>query len=166
MSISIKNEIARIPGVGDVSELGSLTYSMRVWLDNMRMASLGITVGDVRNAISAQNVQISAGAIGDSPAPKGQQNRFTVAAQGRMSDPEEFGAIVIRTNSDGSQIRLRDISKVEMGAENYSGVSTLNGNPAALLAVYQLNNANGLEIARHKVSSICVRGWERRDSDS
>ena len=148
LSISIKDEMARIPGVGDVSELGSLTYSMRVWLDNMRMASLGLTVGDVKNAISAQNVQISAGALGDSPAPKGQQNRFTVAAQGRMSDPEEFGAIVIRTNSDGSQIRLRDISKVEMGAENYSGVSTLNGKPAALLAVYQLNNANGLEIAK------------------
>ena len=147
LSISIKDEMARIPGVGDVSELGSLTYSMRVWLDNMRMASLGITVGDVKNAISAQNVQISAGALGDSPAPKGQQTRFTVAAQGRMSNPEEFGAIVIRTNSDGSQIRLRDISTVEMGAESYSGVSTLNGKPAALLAVYQLNNANGLEIA-------------------
>ena len=147
LSISIKDEIARIPGVGDVSELGSLTYSMRVWLDNMRMASLGITVGDVKNAISAQNVQISAGALGDSPAPKGQQTRFTVAAQGRMSDPEEFGAIVIRTNPDGSQIRLQDISTVEMGAESYSGVSTLNGKPAALLAVYQLNNANGLEIA-------------------
>ena len=148
LSISIKDEIARIPGVGDVTELGDLTYSMRVWLDNMRMASLGITVEDVRNAIDAQNVQISAGALGDSPAPKGQQNRFTVAAQGRMSMPEEFGAIVIRTNPDGSQIRLRDFSEVEMGAEVYNGVSTLNGNPAALLAVYQLNNANGLEIAR------------------
>jgi len=148
LAISIKDEMARIPGVGDVSELGPLTYSMRVWLDNMRMASLGITVGDVRNAIAAQNVQIPAGAIGDSPASKGQQSRFTVAAQGRLSDPEEFGAIVIRTNPDGSQICLRDISKVEMGAENYSGVSTLNGKPAALLAIYQLNNANGLEIAR------------------
>ena len=148
MSISIKDEIARIPGVGDVSELGSLTYSMRVWLDNMRMSSLGITVGDVQKAIAAQNVQISAGALGDHPAPKGQQTRFSVAAQGRMTNPEEFGAIVIRSNSDGSQIRLRDISKVEMGAESYNGISTLNGKPAALLAVYQLNNANGLEIAR------------------
>ena len=148
MSISIKDEIARIPGVGDVSELGSLTYSMRVWLDNMRMASLGITVGDVKNAISAQNVQISAGALGDRPAPKGQQTRFSVAAQGRMASPEEFGNIIIRSNSDGSQIRLRDISKVEMGSESYNGISTLNGKPAALLAVYQLNNANGLEIAR------------------
>ena len=148
MAISIKDEIARIPGVGNVSELGSLTYAMRVWLDNMRMASLGITVDDVRNAISAQNVQISAGALGDSPAPKGQQTRFAVAAQGRMADPEEFGAIVVRANPDGSQIRLRDISKVEMGAESYTGISTLNGKPASLLAVYQLNNANGLEIAK------------------
>ena len=148
MSIYIKDELARIPGVGNVSELGSLTYAMRVWLDNMRMASLGITVDDVKNAVSAQNVQISAGAIGDSPAPKGQKTRFAVATQGRLSDPEEFGAIVIRSNSDGSQIRLRDIAKVEMGAESYSGVSTLNGKPAAMLAIYQRNNANGLEIAK------------------
>ena len=148
MAISIKDEMARIPGVGDVTQFGSLTYSMRVWLDNMRMASLGITVDDVKKAISAQNVHISAGALGDRPAPQGQQNRFAVAAQGRMADPEEFGAIVIRAKSDGSQIRLRDISKVEMGAESYSGISRLNGKPAALLAVYQLSNANGLEIAR------------------
>ena len=148
MAISIKDEMARIPGVGNVSQLGSLTYAMRVWLDNMRMASLGITVDDVKDAISAQNVQISAGSLGESPAPKGQQTRFAVTAQGRMSDPEEFGAIVIRANPDGSQIRLRDIAKVEMGAESYSGISTLNGKPAALLAIYQLNNANGLDIAR------------------
>ena len=148
MSIYIKDEIARIPGVGNVSQLASLTYAMRVWLDNMRMASLGITVDDVKNAISAQNVQISAGSLGESPAPKGQKTRFAVTAQGRMSDPEEFGAIVIRAKSDGSQIRLRDIAKVEMGAESYSGVSTLNGKPAAMLAVYQRNNANGLEIAK------------------
>ena len=149
MSIYIKDELARIPGVGDVSPLGSLTYAMRVWLDNLRMASLGITVDDVRNAISAQNVQISAGALGDTPALKGQKTRFAVTAQGRMSDPEEFGAIVIRAKSDGSQIRLRDIAKVEMGAESYSGVSTLNGKPAAMLAIYQRNNANGLEIAEN-----------------
>ena len=148
MSIYIKDEIARIPGVGDVSQMGSLTYAMRIWLDNMRMASLGITVDDVKNAISAQNVQISAGSLGESPAPKGQKTRFAVTAQGRMSDPEEFGAIVIRAKSDGSQIRLSDIAKVEMGAESYSGVSTLNGKPAAMLAVYQRNNANGLEIAK------------------
>ncbi len=149
MSIYIKDELARIPGVGDVSLLGEMTYAMRVWLDNMRMASLGITVDDVNNAISAQNVQISAGSLGESPAPKGQKNRFAVAAQGRMSDPEEFGAIVIRSNSDGSQIRLRDIAKVELGAESYSGISTLNGKPSAMLAIYQRNNANGLEIAQN-----------------
>ena len=148
MSIYIKDELARIPGVGDVSQMGSLTYAMRIWLDNMRMASLGITVDDVKNAVSAQNVQISAGSLGESPAPKGQKTRFAVTAQGRMTDPEEFGAIVIRSNSDGSQIRLRDIAKIEMGAESYSGISTLNGKPAAMLAVYQRNNANGLDIVK------------------
>ena len=148
MSISVKDEMARIPGVGDVVLFGSLTYSMRVWLDTMRMASLGLTVADVKSSISAQNVQISAGAVGDRPAPKDQQTRFAVATQGRMSDPEEFGAIVLRSKPDGSQIRLRDIAKVEMGSERYTGISTLNGKPAALLAIYQLNNANGLDIAK------------------
>ena len=147
MSISIKDELARIPGVGDVVQFGEMTYSMRIWLDTMRMASLNITVDDVKNAITAQNVQISAGALGDAPSPPNQTTRFAISAQGRLSNPDEFGAIVVRAKEDGSQIRLRDIAKVEMASEQYSGVSTLNGSPAAMLAVYQLNNANGLAIA-------------------
>ncbi len=147
MSISIKDEIARIPGVGDVVQFGEMTYAMRVWLDPMRMASLKVSVDDVKSAISAQNIQISAGALGDAPSSSDQKTRFTLSAQGRLSTPEEFGAIVIRARADGSQIRLRDIAKVEMASENYSGISTLNGNSAAMLAVYQLNDANGLAIA-------------------
>lgn len=148
MSISVKDEIARIPGVGDVMEFGEMTYAMRIWLDTMRMASLKVTVEDVRSAIAAQNVQVSAGALGDAPSSPEQAERLSVAAQGRLANPEQFGSIVIRSNPDGSQIRLRDIARVEMGAETYSGISTLNGKPAAMLAVYQLNEANGLEIAR------------------
>ena len=148
MSISVKDEIARIPGVGDVMEFGEMTYAMRIWLDTMRMASLKVTVEDVKSAIAAQNVQVSAGALGDAPSSPEQAERLSVAAQGRLANPEQFGSIVIRSNSDGSQVRLRDIARVEMGAETYSGISTLNGKPAAMLAVYQLNEANGLEIAR------------------
>ena len=148
MSISVKDEIARIPGVGDVMEFGEMTYAMRIWLDTMRMASLKVTVEDVSSAIAAQNVQVSAGALGDAPSSPEQAERLSVAAQGRLANPEQFGSIVIRSNSDGSQVRLRDIARVEMGAETYSGISTLNGKPAAMLAVYQLNEANGLEIAR------------------
>lgn len=148
MSISVKDEIARIPGVGDVMEFGEMTYAMRIWLDTMRMASLKVTVEDVKSAIAAQNVQVSAGALGDAPSSPDQAERLSVAAQGRLANPEQFGSIVIRSNSDGSQVRLRDIARVEMGAETYSGISTLNGKPAAMLAVYQLNEANGLEIAR------------------
>lgn len=148
MSISVKDEIARIPGVGDVMEFGEMTYAMRIWLDTMRMASLKVTVEDVKSAIASQNVQVSAGALGDAPSSPEQAERLSVAAQGRLANPEQFGSIVIRSNSDGSQVRLRDIARVEMGAETYSGISTLNGKPAAMLAVYQLNEANGLEIAR------------------
>ena len=148
MSISVKDEIARIPGVGDVMEFGEMTYAMRIWLDTMRMASLKVTVEDVKSAIAAQNVQVSAGALGDAPSSPEQAERLSVAAQGRLANPEQFGSIVIRSNSDGSQVRLRDIARVERGAETYSGISTLNGKPAAMLAVYQLNEANGLEIAR------------------
>ncbi len=148
MSISVKDEIARIPGVGDVMEFGEMTYAMRIWLDTMRMASLKVTVEDVKSAIASQNVQVSAGALGDAPSSPDQAERLSVAAQGRLANPEQFGSIVIRSNSDGSQVRLRDIARVEMGAETYSGISTLNGKPAAMLAVYQLNEANGLEIAR------------------
>ena len=148
MSISIKDEIARIPGVGDVTAFGEMTYAMRIWLDTMRMASLKVTVEDVENAITVQNVQVSAGALGDAPSDHAQTERLSIAAQGRLANPEEFGAIVIRSNPDGSQLRLRDVARVEMGAETYSGVTTLNGKPAAMLAVYQLNEANGLEIAK------------------
>ena len=148
MSISVKDEIARIPGVGDVMEFGEMTYAMRIWLDTMRMASLKVTVEDVSSAIASQNVQVSAGALGDAPSSPDQAERLSVAAQGRLANPEQFGSIVIRSNSGGSQVRLRDIARVEMGAETYSGISTLNGKPAAMLAVYQLNEANGLEIAR------------------
>lgn len=145
--INIKDELLRIPGVGDVVMLGDLTYGMRIWLDVDRIASLGITVEDVSDAIKAQNVQVSAGAIGDAPSGSDQYYRYSLQTQGRLEDVESFGEIVLRTDADGGQLKLKDVARIELGAANYSSDGQLNGMPATLLAVYQLNDANGLEIA-------------------
>ncbi|MDD4818488.1 MAG: multidrug efflux RND transporter permease subunit [Victivallaceae bacterium] len=146
--INIKDELSRIPGVGDVSLLGDLTYGMRIWLDTDRLAALNLTVADVTAAIEAQNVQVSAGAVGDSPASKDQLYRYTLQTRGRLTMPEEFKNIVLRTNSDGGQLFLGDVARIELGAANYASAGQLNGQPATLLAIYQLNDANGLEIAQ------------------
>ena len=147
-SINLKDELARIPGVGDVQLLGELKYAMRVWLDADKLAYLRMTVDDVTAAIKAQNVQVSAGALGDAPSAKNQVFRYSLQTQGRFSDPKEFEKIVIRATESGEQVRLGDVARVELGAENYGSTGSYNGKPAALLAIYQLNDANGLEIAR------------------
>ncbi len=148
MSNYIKDEIARIPGVGDVTQFGERKYSMRIWLDPDRLAALNISTDEVIQAISTQNIQISAGAIGDAPNDSKAPMRLSISTQGRLSTPEEFGDIVIRAEKDGSQVRIRNVAKVEMGAESYASDARVNGKPGALLAVYQLNDANGIQIAR------------------
>ena len=146
-TINLKDELARIPGVGDVQVLGELKYAMRIWLDPDKLAYLKLTVDDVKSAIQAQNVQVSAGALGDAPSSPDQLNRYTLQTQGRLADVEEFGAIVIRATDEGEQVHLRDVARIELGAENYASTGSYNGRPAALLAVYQLNDANGIDIA-------------------
>ncbi len=147
-SINIKDEFSRIPGVGDVQILGERKYAMRIWLDADKLSYLKMTVDDIIAAIRSQNVQVSAGALGDAPAPKGQQFRYSLQTQGRMSDVEEFRNIVLRSTSSGEQVRLADVGTVELGAESYASSGSYNGKPAALIAVYQLNDANGINIAR------------------
>jgi HAE1 family hydrophobic/amphiphilic exporter-1 len=112
------------------------------------MTSLGLTASDVINAIRDQNVQVSPGSVGQQPAPAGQQFQYTIQAKGRLSDTAEFDEIVIRAAPDGSIVRLRDIARTELGAETYGWYGQLNGKPAALLAVYQLPDANALDVAR------------------
>jgi HAE1 family hydrophobic/amphiphilic exporter-1 len=146
-SINIKDEIARIPGVGDCSLLGELKYSMRVWLDPDKMASLQMGVDEVTDAIKAQNAQVSAGAIGEAPSPKDQAFRFTIQTKGRLTSVKEFENIIIRASEDGANVKLKDVGRIERGSESYSSNGQLNGKPAALLAVYQLSDANGLDIA-------------------
>ncbi len=147
-SINLKDEFARIPGVGDVQILGELKYSMRVWLDPDKLAYLKMPLEEVTSAIQAQNLQVSAGALGEAPSPKDQVFRLTIQTQGRLRTPEEFAEIVVRSTSASEQVKIKDIGRVELGAENYSSNGNYNGKPAAIIAIYQLNDANGLEIAK------------------
>ncbi len=147
-SIYLKDELARIPGVGDVSLLGELKYSMRIWLNPDKLASLNMTVDEVTDALNQQNVQVSAGALGDAPTGGNGVFRYALQTQGRLSEAKEFEEIVVRSTSRGEQVKLRDVARVELGAENYASTGSYNGKPAALLAVYQLNDANGLAIAK------------------
>lgn len=147
-TITLKDELARISGVGDVQVLGELKYAMRIWLNPDKMAYLKLNVEDVTSAIKAQNVQVSAGAIGDAPTADDQKFRYSIQTQGRMQDVAEFENIVVRATSAGEQVKLKDIARIELGAENYGSTGSYNGKPAALLAVYQLNDANGIDIAR------------------
>ena len=145
--INVQDEIARITGVGDTGILGAANYSMRIWLDPAKMANMQLSVDDITNAIQAQNTQVPAGALGDAPTPPNQEFRYSLLVQGRLETITEFENIVVRSLPDGSNVKIKDIARVELGGENYSSASTVNGKPGALLAVFQLSDANGLEIA-------------------
>lgn len=150
----IKEEFSRIPGVGDVNNFGELKYAMRIWLDPQRMAGLNINVEDVINAIRAQNVQVAAGSIGEEPINSDQIFRFTVQTKGRLNEAEDFKNIVIRSTGKGKNIKVKDVARVELASERYSTRAKANGNNAAMMAVYQLAEANGLEIAAEIKSTI------------
>ncbi|MCM8534263.1 MAG: efflux RND transporter permease subunit, partial [Lentisphaeraceae bacterium] len=146
-SINVTDNILRIPGVGDSKMMGGYDYAMRIWLDPDRMASLSLTPKDIISAVQAQNVQVAAGTIGSPPLDSNQQFQYTVTTTGRLSDVDEFKKIVIRSNNDSSKVILSDVARVELGVENYSSFGSLNGKPGVLLAVYQLADANGLDVA-------------------
>lgn len=145
-SINVRDALARVPGVGEASIFGP-TYSMRVWMNPDRMQALGVTASDLMTAIQTQNAQASAGALGSSPAQAGQQLQLTVMARGRLVSAEEFGNIIVRTNSDGAIVRLRDVARVELGAQSYDTRSRFNGQPSATLVLYQSPNANALAVS-------------------
>ena len=146
-SINILDALVRLDGVGDASIYGARDYGMRIWLDPDRMASLGLTTTDVVEAIRAQNIQASAGQLGSPPVESDQQFQYTLRAKGRLVKPEEFGEIVLRAESNGSLLRLKDIARIDLGAQSYSSVSKMNGQPAVALAVFQSPGANGLAVA-------------------
>lgn len=147
LTINILDAIARIKGVGQASVLGGSDYAMRIWVKPDQLAKLGLTVPDITNAIRDQNVIAPAGQIGGPPAVAGTQFTYQVRTKGRLSTASEFGNVVVRSNKDGSQVRIKDVARVELGTLSYSAISRLNGGPAAILSIYQLPGANGLEVA-------------------
>ncbi len=144
---NVLDSISRVKGVGDIRVLGGAQAAMRIWLDPARLHSFALTPADVRAAIEAQNAQVSAGELGGTPAIPGQQISATISAQSRLQTPEQFGAILLRVNTDGSTLRLRDVARIELGSETYSVRSRFNGKPAAGLGIMQQSGANALETA-------------------
>ncbi|HXH83159.1 MAG TPA: efflux RND transporter permease subunit, partial [Candidatus Tectomicrobia bacterium] len=147
-TLQVVDVLARVPGVGQATVFNGRDYGMRLWLDPERLASLGLTAGDVADAVREQNVQAAAGQIGQPPAPPGQQFQYTVTTRGRLSTPAEFGDIILRTRADGSVLRFRDVGRVELGAQSYASFGRVGGKPAALIGVFQLPGANALDVSR------------------
>jgi HAE1 family hydrophobic/amphiphilic exporter-1 len=145
--INLVDQIKRVPGVGDVKNFTAQDYSMRVWLMPDKLASLGVTPTDIANAIKEQNAQSPAGRIGAEPAPKGQESQFNVRAQGLLKDPKEFEEIIVRSNSDGSQVKIKDVGRVELGAQTYDIRARMNKAPAGALGVYLAPGANAIQTA-------------------
>ena len=137
--LQVLDPLKRVPGVGDVRIFGERRYSMRIWLDPDKLAALGITATDVQAAVSEQNVQVAAGKIGQSPSPEGTAFEMQVSAAGRLSDPQQFGDIVVRANpAAGSVVRLRDVARVELGAEEAALVAKYSGKKSVYLGVWPL----------------------------
>jgi hydrophobe/amphiphile efflux-1 (HAE1) family protein len=147
LTINVLDEIARIRGIGQVNVLGGSEYAMRVWVRPDQLAKLGLTVPDITRAIQEQNVIAPAGQIGGPPATPGTEFTYTVRTKGRLSSAEEFGNVIVRSNLDGSQVRIKDVARVELGTQTYNAVTRLDGGPCSILAIYQLPGANGLEVA-------------------
>jgi HAE1 family hydrophobic/amphiphilic exporter-1 len=146
--INLNDPITRLPGIGSVQIFGAGQYAMRFWVKPDQLAKLNITVNDVINAVNAQNTVNPAGQLGGSPVPPGQEFTYTVTAKGRLVSEAEFGDIILRANPDGSMVRLKDVARIELGAQVYTLRGRLNGQPAAVLALYQLPGSNALDTSK------------------
>ncbi|HXJ74374.1 MAG TPA: efflux RND transporter permease subunit, partial [Candidatus Dormibacteraeota bacterium] len=162
--INLVDAIKRVRGVGDVKNFTAQDYTMRVWLRPDRLASLGISPDDVQNAIKEQNAQSPAGRIGAEPAPPGQESQFNVRALGLLKDPKEFEEIIIRSNPDGSQVKIKDVGRVELGAQTYDLRARLNKSPAGAIGVYLAPGANAIETAEN-VTKILENAKKRFPPD-
>src|SRR4051794_36461063 len=145
--INLNDQLTRVPGIGNVQVFGAGQYAMRLWVKPDQLSKLGITVPEIVSAIQAQNTVNPAGQVGGAPAPKGQEYTYSVRAQGRLTSPEEFGDIVVRESANGGIVRLRDIARMELGAQDYSLKGRINGKPGAIVAVYQLPGTNAVDAA-------------------
>ncbi len=146
--INLSDELTRVPGISRVQVFGAGQYAMRVWVKPDSLASLGVTVPQVIRALQTQNTVNPAGQIGGEPIPSGQVFTYTVRTQGRLTTPEEFGDIILRANQDGSVVHLRDVARIELGAQTYNLAGRYNGKPAAILALYQLPGSNAVKTAQ------------------
>jgi multidrug efflux pump len=145
-TIQIRDQLSRIDGVGQVNLLGQQDYSMRVWLDPNKLASRDLTADDVVRAVKEQNVQVAAGQIGQPPVPKGQNFQYTMTTLGRLRDPAQFADIVLKSGKDGELTRLKDVSRIDLGAKNQNTLCLLDGQPSIGLAVFQLPGSNALDV--------------------
>ena len=146
-NININDVLYRVPGVGEVRLFGASDYAMRIWVKPDVLAKLGLGVPDLANAVRQQSTVNPSGQVGAEPAPAGKEKTYTVRAQGRLQTPEEFGQIVVRSNPDGSVVRLKDVARIELGALNYQQSSRINGQPGAIIAVFQAPGSNALAVA-------------------
>src|SRR5437868_12301242 len=146
-NINVNDTLYRVPGVGEVRLFGASDYAMRIWVKPNLLAKLGLTVPDLVRAVQQQSTLNPAGQVGAEPAPTGKETTYTVRAQGRLQTPEEFGQVVVRSNPDGSVVRLSDVARIELGAQNYQQLARFGGKPAAIVAVFQSPGSNALAVA-------------------
>jgi HAE1 family hydrophobic/amphiphilic exporter-1 len=147
--INLVDELTRVPGIARVQIFGAGQYAMRIWVNPDRLTKLQVTVPQIVAALQSQNTVNPAGQIGGEPAPSGQQFTYTVQAQGRLTSAEQFGDIILRVNPDGSNLRLKDVARIELGAQVYNLTGRYNGKPSAILAVYQLPGSNAVQAANN-----------------
>src|ERR687897_220531 len=140
----VRDVLLRLDGVGDVIIFGERQYSLRIWLDPEKLAAYGLTSGDVVRAVQEQNVQVSGCSLGAQPAPSDNAFQLVVTTQGRFEDPRQFRSIIVRATADGKLVRLQDVARVELGAQDYVTNSYLNGKPAVALAIFQRPGTNAL----------------------
>ena len=145
--INVNDQMTRVKGIASVTVFGAGQYAMRIWVKPDQLAKLNITIPEIMNAVNAQNTVNPAGQVGANPVPAGQEFTYAVRAQGRLQSEEEFGNIVLRANPDGSIVRVKDVARIELGAQTYNMESRLNGKPCALVALYQMPGTNALDAA-------------------
>jgi multidrug efflux pump len=147
-TIQLRDELARLEGVGDITYIGQRNYSMRIWLDPQKMSFRNLTSSDIVTAISQQNVQVAAGQVGQPPVPRGQAFQLTITALGRLTDTKQFEEMILKTDAVGGIVRLRDVATIELGAQGYDQDCTLDGRSTVALSVYQRPGSNALKTAR------------------
>ncbi len=158
-TIQIRDELSRVPGVGDVTYLGQRDYSMRLWLDPQRLSAYNLNPQDVIAAVQSQNIQVAAGQIGQPPTPSGQVFQYTMTTLGRLENTDQFGSIVVKNTNGGQLVYLRDVANIELGAQSYDQTCTLDGQPSVALSIYQLPGSNALDVARR----VKARMYELHD---